>query len=77
MTHEIEPAMTIREICLATGKSRATVYRMLRAGNLPAYRGPGGYTIPRQMFRRYLDGRWTPRPTQIAPVSLVQRRKAS
>ncbi len=66
----IEPAMTIREICIATGKSKSSVYEMLKAGDIPCHRGKGGCVVPRQWFRRYLAGEWT-KPV-AAPTALRQ-----
>ena len=74
----IEPAMTIREIQIATGKSQSSVYEMLRNGDLPCHHGKGGYVVPRPWFRRYLSGEWTkPAKTDVVPTPLIQRRKAS
>lgn len=78
MSDVIEPVMTVKEIGEVIGKSRSTVYEMLKAGDIPCQRGThGGPIVPRAMFRKYLSGEWTKPTGTSQPVSLVQRRKAS
>ena len=77
MIDEIEPAMTVKEICKAIGRSPATVSRMLKAGDIPCQRGThGGPIVPRALFRKYLSGEWTkPEPAASKPVDFIQRRQ--
>ncbi len=71
---DIEPAVTVEEMMLATGKSRATVYRMLAAGDIPSVKGThGGRIVPRPLFRRFLDGTWT-KPDSATFVRHLQQR---
>jgi len=74
---DIPRAVTIKEVMIATGKSRSTVYEMLQSGDLPGYRGKaGGWVIPRPWFEDYLHGRWVPeyRRTMRAPVVALHQR---
>jgi len=74
---EVLPAVTIKELMIATGKSQSTVYEMLKDGSLPCYRTKHGYVVPRLWFEDWQRGKWTPEPDidiESTPISLVRRR---
>jgi excisionase family DNA binding protein len=47
---------TVPEIAELMGLSRASVYVLLRAGEIPALRMGGRWIIPRRRFHAWLDG---------------------
>lgn len=75
-----EAPVSMREWMIATGKSRATVNRMLKDGSLPCYDNGHGRITPRAWFRRWQRGEWVPEHATFAtatPVVAIHSRRSA
>lgn len=77
----MKATMTVLELCELLGRSKKTVVKAMRAGELPGHqlfgkRGP--WVIPREAVERYLRGEWRPtaHPAPPAVTPFVARRSA-
>lgn len=53
---EARVTYTVPEIAKMMGLSRASVYVLLQAGEIPALRPGGRWIIPKRRFHAWLDG---------------------
>ncbi len=75
------PAWTIEDMCIATGKDRKTVMKLIDAGELPGvrFKAARSYSIPALWALAWMEGRWQPatketeETEEIAPLALVRR----
>lgn len=77
--NDVPKAVSIKELMVATGKGRSTIYVMIANGDLPGYRGKtGGVVVPRPWFEDWLHGRWVPHQQQnTTPITVIHSRKVS
>ncbi len=51
--------MTVSEVAQLMRVSKMTVYRLIKQGDLPAFRVGRGYRMREEDVHRYLDARYT------------------
>lgn len=71
------PAWTIDDLCVATGKDRKTVMKLIDAGELPGqrFKSVRSYSIPALEALAWMKGEWKPRNQTAKPVTLIHSRE--
>lgn len=74
-----QPPATVEELCIATGLSRPSVVKGIKAGQLPGYKVGNIWVIPRDAFDAFSRGEWRQsiKPTPITSLTDVTQRQSA